>query len=212
MNRPIFIILLLLQFGCNNQINTNDTGATDTTLKTIDSANTGKSKELSIDYTTEDFKKALEVLPRLDLPYTFSTEGKYDDLKRSEDNLIFNMDYFKPNDQPTSPYKKVYESDSIVGIIYLIPSDITVPYLMIYKKPGFAKVDSLILFASGGVDDCYYEMNTMTLKSDNTMDFYDSLYSCETDDRHAIIESSKEIKIQTKKYKIETNGKIVLMK
>ncbi|MFL5728119.1 MAG: hypothetical protein ACJ75J_01415 [Cytophagaceae bacterium] len=206
----LFVIFLLSALvSCEKRSAEISTAKADTSI--IDKDIPVSQKEASDKLVAaEEFRKYVASLKTLSLPFTFSFEKEFPDYYAiGADSLERMRNYI--TEQSGFPYRKVFETDSIFGIIFSIPSDVQYPYLVIYDKKNLFRIDSMGLYESAGVDDCFYEVNRMTLQKDFTMNFYDSTFTCETDERHKHIKGADKIKIVRKKYRIERSGKIKLL-
>ena len=105
-------------------------------------------------------------------------------------------------------YKKCYEADSTICLLFVQPADVEFPRLYSYNKYTGEKIDSLDLYVNGGVDIGYYRMNKMVLNADRTLDYYDSTWQSQTDNVGKPLPGTERITIIKKSFSISNEGHI----
>ncbi|HLP11972.1 MAG TPA: hypothetical protein VK177_08585 [Flavobacteriales bacterium] len=108
-------------------------------------------------------------------------------------------------------YKKCYENDSTICLIFSQPADVELPRLYSYNKFTGVKIDSLELYVNGGIDQGYFRMNRMVLNANRTLNFYDSTWQSQTDNNGNPLAGTERITIVKKNYVVSPKGNIKLL-
>jgi hypothetical protein len=157
----------------------------------------------------DGFHNFLSLIDIIDLPVSFDSFNGISDIQpmnRIDNKLI---EKFAPKNNIFNPYKRFITKDSVVAIIYTIPSSIAIPFIATYKADG-EYITGLQLFENGGQDFNFRRDNYVTINKDLTISFTDSTFTWEVDKENKKIEASKKIEVKTKKYFIESSGLIKL--
>ena len=154
----------------------------------------------------KNFAAFLNTIPELKLPFTANS---YADLQtKVQIDTTFN----KYNDiYANGIYGKIKINDSINAIIYLLAGDNVFPKIVTYNKQG-AKIAEQILVNLPGGSDGYNGNGSsfLNLSKDLEIQIVDTTNSFDRDSSDVIIEKSRTTEITIEKYKIKSNGQILL--
>lgn len=111
-----------------------------------------------------------------------------------------------------SIYGKIFENNKYTAIMYLYPTDVSMPIIQTNNKNG-TKISSLNLYEiSCWEDESISENSWFIINKDLSIELGDSSTTFERDDNGEIIESTRTIKVRNRTFKINSAGEIIEQK